>query len=253
MIDAPAPAGGMRALPPIPDRLIVALDVETIGAARDLVARLDGVVSFFKIGLWLFFEPGVNGLIDEIVASGKQVFLDYKMFDIGETVRRGVASASRRGISFLTVHGDDAIMRAAVEGRGDTDLKVFAISVLTSMDDSALHSMGYAGSVQEVVERRVRNAVACGVDGIIASPNDQPDRIRALTGADGLLVTTPGIRLVGEGHQDQKRAGPPDRAIADGADYLVVGRPITGNADPASRALVIIAEMERGWAQRSGT
>jgi len=243
----------MRALPPIPDRLIVALDVETVPAARELVARLDGVVSFFKIGLWLFFEPGVNALIDEIVASGKQVFLDYKMFDIGETVRRGVASASRRGISFITVHGDTGIMRAAVEGRGDTDLKVFAISVLTSMDDAALHGMGYVGTVQEVVEMRVLNAVACGVDGIIASPNDQPDRIRALTGADWLLVTTPGIRLAGEGHQDQKRAGPPDRAIADGADYLVVGRPITGHADPAARARLIIAEMERGWAQRSGT
>ncbi len=240
-----------RHLPPIADRLIVALDVPDVAAARALIQRLDGSVSFFKIGLWLFFEPGVNALIDEIIAAGHQVFLDYKMFDIGETVRRGVAAAARRNISFLTVHGDPDIMRAAVDGRGDTDLKVFAISVLTSMDDAAMREQGFDRTVAEVVELRVRNAVACGVDGIIASPNDEPDRIRAWTGSDRLLVTTPGIRLPGAMPDEQKRVAPPDVAIARGADYLVVGRPITAHADPASQARLIIAEMERGWNSRS--
>ncbi len=238
-------------LPAMPDRLIVALDVPDIAAARALVAQLDGTVSFFKIGLWLFFQPGVDALIDEIIAAGKQVFLDYKMYDIGETVRRGVAAAAQRSISFLTVHGDIEIMKAAVDGRGDSDLKVFAISVLTSIDDAGLRSMGFDRTVQEIVALRVTNAVACGIDGIIASPNDDPDEIRRLTGSDRLLVTTPGIRLDGESRDDQKRAGPPDRAIEAGADYLVVGRPITGHTDPAARARLIIGEMERGWQRRT--
>ncbi len=117
------------------DRLIVALDVPTVADARRLVAELDGLVSFFKIGMWLFFQPGTDGLIDELVQAGKRVFLDYKMYDIGETVRRGVAGAAARGITFVTVHGDQTIIEAAVAGRGGSPLKVLAITVLTSMDD----------------------------------------------------------------------------------------------------------------------
>ena len=232
-------------------RLIVALDVPDVAAARALAARLDGVVSFYKIGLWLFFAPGVDALIDDLVASGRQVFLDYKMYDIGETVRRGVAAAARRGIRMLTVHGDPAIMRAAVEGRGSSGLQVFAISVLTSQDDAALREMGYDRTVQDLIALRVRSAAACGCDGVIASASDDPDALRALAGSEALLVTTPGIRLAGQALDDQKRAATPDAAIERGADYLVVGRPITRADDPRGQAERIIAAMERGWQRRA--
>ena len=154
---------------PLNKRLIVALDVPGIAEARALVGRLDGVATFYKIGLWLFFQPGVDALIDDLVAGGRQVFLDYKMYDIGETVRRGVAAAARRGVSIVTVHGDPDILRAAVDGRGDSGLQVFAISVLTSQDDAALRQMGYDRGLQEIVDLRVRHAAESGCDGVIAS------------------------------------------------------------------------------------
>ena len=232
-------------------RLIVALDVPTLDEARLLVARLGDSVSFYKIGMWLFFQRGVDGLIDELTAAGKQVFLDYKMYDIGETVRRGVAAAAARGVSIVTVHGDPDMLRAAVEGRGDSALRVFAISVLTSQDDAALRAMGYDRPLQEIIYLRVRAAAEAGCDGVIASAADDPDAIRARSGRVDLLVGTPGIRLAGADHHDQKRAATPDAAIERGADYLVVGRPITGAADPADAARAIIALMRQGQARRS--
>ncbi len=235
----------------IQDRLIVALDVPDLDSARALVARLGPSVSFYKIGMWLFFQRGVDGLIDELIASGKRVFLDYKMYDIGETVRRGVQAAAVRGISIVTVHGDPDMLRAAVEGRGDSALQVFAISVLTSQDDAALHAMGYDRPLQEIIDLRVRYAAEAGCDGVIASAADDPAAIRRRSGRPDLLVGTPGIRLAGADHHDQKRAATPDAAIARGADYLVVGRPITAAADPAGAASQIIALMEQGWARRA--
>lgn len=232
-------------------RLIVALDVPTLDEARALVTRLGDSVSFYKIGMWLFFQRGVDGLIDELTAAGKQVFLDYKMYDIGETVRRGVAAAAARGVSIVTVHGDPDMLRAAVEGRGASALKVFAISVLTSQDDAALRAMGYDKPLQEIVDLRVRAAVEAGCDGVIASAADDPDAIRARSGRADLLVGTPGIRLAGADHHDQKRAATPDAAVERGSDYLVVGRPITGAADPADAARAIIALMRQGQARRS--
>lgn len=169
------------------------------------------------------------------------------MYDIGETVRQGVARATERGVSIVTVHGDPEIMRAAVAGRDNsTRTKVFAISVLTSQNDAAVKDMGYALPVAELVRLRVRQAVACGCDGVIASAADDPNAIRAMAGADHLLIATPGIREPGGAVHEQKRVATPADAIARGADYLVVGRPITQAEDPAMVARRIVADMELG-------
>jgi orotidine-5'-phosphate decarboxylase len=248
MSDAPTIAAAARALPPMHERLIVALDVESIDRARALARALGDSVTFYKIGLWLLFARGAEAFIDELLRAGKRVFLDAKMYDIGETVRRGVERAAERGISIVTVHGDPEIMRAAVEGRGSSALKVFAISVLTSQDEAATRAMGYALPLPELLDLRVRNAVGCGCDGIIASAADHPDAIRARMSAPGLLVATPGIRPPGAGTHDHKRHATPAQAIAAGADYLVVGRPIVQAADPAAAAHAIIEDMRRGVA-----
>lgn len=232
------------------ERLIVALDVPTIARAEKLVEQLDGVVSFFKVGLWLLFAPGAEHLIDALITDGKRVFLDAKMYDIGETVRQGVARATERGVSIVTVHGDPEIMRAAVAGKaGSTRTNVFAISVLTSQNDASVREMGYALSVDELITLRVRQAVECGCDGIIASAADDPNEIRRMVGAPHLLIATPGIREPGGEAHDQKRIATPAQAVARGADYLVVGRPITQAEDPVAAAERIVADMEREAAQ----
>jgi orotidine-5'-phosphate decarboxylase len=230
----------------IEDRLIVALDVPSIGEARALVGKLEGVVSFFKLGLWLQFAAGFDGLIDDLLSRGKRIFLDAKMFDIGETVRQGVARAAERGISFVTVHGDGEIMQAAVEGRGNSPLKILAITVLTSVDGDGLRDLGYLCSVEELIRLRVQRSIACGCDGIIAAPHDNPNEIRRLAHAESLLIATPGVRLAGTSADDHKRPGTPAQAIAAGADYLVVGRPIVKSGDPAAAAGQIIEDMRRG-------
>jgi orotidine-5'-phosphate decarboxylase len=232
------------------DRLIVALDVPSVAEAQELVRELDGIVGFFKIGMWLFFQPGADALIDKLIARDKKVFLDYKMYDIGETVRRGVEAVAKRGASFVTVHGDEAIMRAAAEGRGDSDLKILAISVLTSLDDQALADMGYRLNVQELIALRVRQAVACGVDGLIASAHEDANALRRAAGPDGerLLVVTPGVRRATDGTHDHRRFADPEGAIRRGADYLVVGRPILQAPDRAQAAREIIEDMRRGLA-----
>jgi orotidine-5'-phosphate decarboxylase len=242
----------MRGVPEdVKDRLIVALDVPSAQDADNLVTKLHGTVSFFKIGLWLLFSEGVEHLIDRLVAEGKNVFLDYKMYDIGETVKRGVERARERGIKFVTVHGDEEIMRAAVAGRGDSDfLKIFSITVLTSLDDEALENMGYALGVEGLVDLRVKKAIECGCDGIIASPLDHPDEIRKLAEHDGLLIATPGIRPGGTSVDDHKRSASPEEAIMNGADYLIVGRPIIGQTDPVAAAEAIIAEMREADTKR---
>jgi orotidine-5'-phosphate decarboxylase len=234
-----------RALPAtMAERLIVALDVPTIAGAREMVARLDGVVSFFKIGLWLAFAEGVDGLLHSLISTGKRVFLDAKMYDIGRTVEEGVARAADRGVTLLTVHGDARIMEAAVKGKGDSDLKIFAISVLTSLDDAGLKEMGYALTAQELIHRRAQQAVQFGCDGLIASAADDPNALRRIAGSDQLLIATPGIRGAGDKADDHARLATPAAAIERGSDYLVVGRPIIAHADPAAQARRIIAEME---------
>src|SRR5205807_1437100 len=139
----------------IEDRLIVALDLPEVEAARAMAERLDGVVSFFKLGLWLIFAPGFERLVGDLVAQSKKIFLDAKMFDIGETVRQGVIRAAERGVSLLTVHGDDDIIRAAVDGKGGSDLRILAITMLTSIDDAGARQLGYTASVAEVIRQRV--------------------------------------------------------------------------------------------------
>ena len=231
-------------------RLIVALDVDDVTAARRLVDALDGVATFFKIGMGLLYQPAVSAFIDDLVGSGRQVFLDTKMYDIGETVRRGVASIACRGARFATVHGDPAILRAAVAGAAGSPLGILAVSVLTSLDDDALREMGYTMSAQDLVAMRVRAAALAGCHGVIASAADEPDRLREIAGNERLLVVTPGIRMQDGPSDDQRRVGTPAEAIARGADYIVVGRPIIRAASPRDAALRIIEDMEHGLPSR---
>jgi orotidine-5'-phosphate decarboxylase len=241
----------MRDIPRrIEDRLIVALDLPTIGEARALAQRLDGVVSFFKLGLWLQFAPGFDGLIDELLARGDRVFLDAKMFDIGQTVEEGVARAADRGVSFVTVHGGWQIIESAVRGKRGRPIKIFSITVLTSLSDENLREMGYRLTAQELVHLRVTEAIKHGCDGIIASAHDDPDAIRRVAGTDKLLIATPGIRSAGEPADDHQRRATPAQAIEKGADYLVVGRPIIARSNPREEAERIIREMTEGAERR---
>jgi orotidine-5'-phosphate decarboxylase len=239
--EKPAP----RSLPGrLEDRLIVALDLPNVEQARGIVARLDGIVSFYKVGLWLIFAPGFEAFLDDLLKSGCYVFLDAKMFDIGETVRRGIERVAERGVSFVTIHGDDDIIRAAVDGRGNSALKLLVVPALTSLNERGLRELGHSGTVADLIADRARFALDCGVDGIIASPQDNPNAIRRRLDAERLLVVTPGVRLAGAALDDHKRSGTPAQAIADGADYLVVGRPIVQSDDPATMATRFIADMK---------
>jgi orotidine-5'-phosphate decarboxylase len=236
----------LRKLPEnIEDRLIVALDVPNINEAREFIRKLDGVVSFFKVGLWLEFAAGFDRLLDELHSKDKKIFLDAKMFDIGETVKQGVARAAERGVDFVTVHGDGDIVRAAAEGKRGSKLKILVVPVLTSLDARGLRELGYRGDVAELIAERAKTTLAWGCDGIIAAPRDNPDEIRHAAGSEALLVVTPGVRLPGSPLDDHKRAGTPAGAIAAGADYLVVGRPIIKSDDPARAATAIIDDMRR--------
>ncbi len=226
------------------DRLIVALDVPEPAQARAIVEELDGIVGFYKIGYWLLFKPGTDALIDWLVAAGRRVFLDCKLHDIGETVRMGVHALAQRGVTFVTVHAEPGVMRAAVEGRGDSALKLFGVTVLTSLDDAAATDMGYALSVKDLVVRRVRQAVDAGMDGIIASPADHPARLREIGGNPHLLVATPGIRPQGTATNEHARHASPGEAIRNGADYLVVGRPILNAPQPRAMAEQVVKEVQ---------
>jgi orotidine-5'-phosphate decarboxylase len=228
------------------DRLIVALDLPSVEAARAIVGRLDGIVGFFKVGLWLIFAPGFEAFLDDLLKAGRNVFLDAKMFDIGETVRRGIERVAERGVSFVTVHGDGDIIRAAVEGRGGSKLRLLVVPALTSLNERGLRELGHTGTVADLIAERAKFALDCGVDGIIASPQDNPNAIRERLKTERLLIVTPGVRLAGTALDDHKRSGTPAQAIADGADYLVVGRPIVQADDPAAMARRIIADMKSG-------
>ncbi|HTV46422.1 MAG TPA: orotidine-5'-phosphate decarboxylase [Stellaceae bacterium] len=251
MRDIPAREIPAREIPNrIEDRLIVALDVPGVAEARARIAQLDGIVSFFKLGLWLQFAAGFEKLVDDLLAANKKIFLDTKMFDIGETVRQGVTRAAERGVSFVTVHGDDDIIKAAADGKGGSSLQVLVVPVLTSLDTAGLRQLGYGGgSLAELIVARARAAAENGCDGIIAAAHDDPHAIRRAAGAENLLVVTPGIRPAGTPLDDHKRSGTPAQAIARGADYLVVGRPIVNSDDPAGAAARIIAEMRSALAR----
>jgi orotidine-5'-phosphate decarboxylase len=221
------------------ERLIVALDLPSVEAAEALVLRLGDAVSFYKIGYQLAYAGGL-AYAQKLAGSGKQVFLDLKLHDIGHTVAQGVKSVARLGAKFLTVHAYPQTMQAAVEAR-QGPLRILAVTVLTSYDDGDLAAAGYATSVKALVANRAEKARALGVDGLVCSPQEAAD-VRAVAGA-GMTLVTPGIRPAGADAGDQKRIMTPAAAIAAGADYLVVGRPIVAAPDPRAAAETIVAEI----------
>jgi orotidine-5'-phosphate decarboxylase len=220
------------------DRLIVALDVETVEAARALVATLGPAVSFYKIGMELAYGGGLE-LARELKDAGKRVFIDLKLHDIGATVERATRQIARMNMDFLTVHAYPQTMAAAREGAGD--LKLLAVTVMTSYDDADLAAAGYAFGVADLVARRAAQAKTAGIDGLILSPLEL-SAIRPVVGPKMLLVT-PGVRPAGADAGDQKRIMTPAQAIGASADHIVVGRPVTRAADPRAAAEAIVAEI----------
>lgn len=225
------------------DRLIVALDVPNALAGLELAQKIGDPVSFYKIGLGMLTGGGLalaRELMDEM---GKRIFLDMKLFDIGNTVEAAVRGLAGYGLDFLTVHGDPHVVRAAGEGKGGSDTKILAVTILTSMDRSDLDNMLIQpGDVQELVVERARRAMEAGADGVIASPQEA-GLIRALPEAQGKLIVTPGVRPAGADLGDQKRVMTPGDAIRAGSDHIVVGRPINKAVDPRAAAEAILAEL----------
>ena len=221
------------------ERLIVALDVPSLDGAQAMVALLGNAVSFYKIGYQLAFAGGLD-YARKLAQSGKRVFLDLKLHDIGNTVAAGVESVAGLGASFLTVHAYPQVMAAAVAAR-EQNLRILAVTVLTSLNDGDLKEAGFAIGTAELAARRAAQARDIGVDGLVCSPEEVAN-LRRIVGA-GLTLVTPGIRPAGSGADDQKRVATPAVAIAAGADYLVVGRPIIAAPDPKSAAQAIIAEI----------
>ena len=221
------------------DRLIVALDLPSVVAAEAMVERLGDAVTFYKIGYQLAFAGGLP-LAEDLVRQGKRVFLDLKLHDIGNTVARGVESVAKLGATFLTVHAYPQTMHAAVDARGNSGLRILAVTVLTSYDDADLAAAGYDFTVKELVAERAAQARDIGVDGLVCSA-EEAEALRPKVGP--LVLVTPGIRPAGADTGDQKRVMTPAKAIAAGADYLVVGRPILAAGDPKAAAEAIVAEI----------
>jgi orotidine-5'-phosphate decarboxylase len=224
------------------DRLIIALDLPSVAAASQMVARLGDAIRFYKIGYQLAFVGGLP-LAADLIAAGKRVFLDLKLHDIGNTVQKGVESVAQMGATFLTVHGFPQTMKAAVEGKRGSSLRILAVTVLTSYDDADLAAAGYDMGVAELAAARAQQARDTGIDGLVCSP-EEAAVLRAVAGTSMVLVT-PGIRPAGAVLGDQKRVMTPARAIAAGADYLVVGRPVLEAADPRKAAEEIIEEINQ--------
>jgi orotidine-5'-phosphate decarboxylase len=222
------------------DRLIVALDVPTVAVAEAMVERLGDSVSFYKIGYQLAFAGGLS-FTDALIAAGKQVFLDLKLHDIGNTVAKGVESVAQTGATFLTVHAYPQTMKAAMEAKRGSKLKILGVTVLTSYDDADLVAAGYKLGVSALVGQRAAQARDLKVDGLVCSAEEAAN-LRKIVGP-GLSLVTPGIRPAGASKDDQKRIMTPEKAIAAGADYLVVGRPIVEAADPKAAADAIVAEI----------
>ncbi|MBV9399006.1 MAG: orotidine-5'-phosphate decarboxylase [Bryobacterales bacterium] len=220
--------------------IIVALDFETAEEARSLVRALGVTAGFYKVGLELYAATGMD-FVHELKQQGHRVFLDLKLYDIGETVRRAVAQIARAGADFLTIHAMRPIMAAAVEGKGDSDLKLLGVTVLTSFDEQDVRAMGYALGVSKLVELRVRHAMEKGLDGIVCSALEAA-RVRKITGPEAILVT-PGVRSTGANAGDQKRIATPAQAIKNGANYFVIGRQVTRSAEPRDELLKILSEI----------
>jgi len=224
------------------ERLIVALDLPSLQAAESMVSRLGDSVLFYKIGYQLAFAGGLP-FAAGLIAAGKQVFLDLKLHDIGNTVEKGVESVAQLGATFLTVHAYPQTMKAAVEGKRGSSLRILAVTVLTSYDDADLAAAGYDLSVSELAAARAAQARDTGVDGLVCSAEEAVS-LRDIVGP-GMVLVTPGIRPAGSASGDQKRIMTPARAIEAGADYLVVGRPVVEAGDPKAAADAIVAEIEQ--------
>lgn len=225
------------------DRLIVAIDLPNALAGLQLAEQLGDTVSFYKIGLGMLTGGGL-ALANELKQDhGKRIFLDMKLFDIGATVESAVRGLAQFDLDYLTVHGDPHVVRAAREGVGGKDMKILAVTVLTSLDRADLDAALIAdGDIPDLVTTRAARAFEAGADGVIASPQEAA-MIRALPEADGKLIVTPGVRPAGSALGDQKRVATPAQALADGADHIVVGRPIWAAKDPATAALSILNEI----------
>jgi orotidine-5'-phosphate decarboxylase len=223
------------------DRVIVALDLPSVKDARAMIARIGDAATFYKIGYRLAFSGGLD-LASELADAGKQVFLDLKLHDIGNTVREGVESVARLGVTFLTVHAYPQTMRAALEGRGESGLRILAVTALTSYDDADAAEAGYGMAVRDLVRMRAEQARTLGIDGIVCSAAEAA-LVRDLAGS-GMAIVTPGIRPVGTPSGDQKRTLTPAEAIAAGSDYLVVGRPILAATDPRAAVEAIVSQID---------
>ncbi len=221
-------------------RLYVALDVPTIDEARVLVSKLGDSVVSYKIGLQLLPLGGTE-FGQELIAQGKNVFFDFKLHDIGATVEKAAASIAPMGADLLTVHATPDVMAAAARGRRSSRLKIMAVTVLTSLDDTGLLDMGFFMNAEELVLHRVRQAVKAGLDGVISSPLEA-EKIKAIV-PKNFLIVTPGVRMIGGDRGDQKRIATPRKALASGASHIVVGRPITQADDPKQAAHAILENM----------
>jgi orotidine-5'-phosphate decarboxylase len=223
--------------------VIVALDVESAVEARALVAALGDSANFYKVGLELYTSAGMD-FVRELKSEGRRVFVDLKFYDIGETVRRASAQVARVGADFLSIHGSLAVMQAAVQGKreGGDGLRLLAVTVLTSFDESDLQQLGYPCPVSDLVGLRVRNAMNAGVEGIVCSPMEVA-KVRAMA-SPGAVLVTPGVRSAGAAVGDQKRIATPAQAIANGADYLVIGRQVTRASDPRGEMMRILEEIQ---------
>jgi orotidine-5'-phosphate decarboxylase len=221
-------------------RLIVALDLPSVAEAEALVVRLGESVTFYKIGYQLAFAGGID-FARVLASAGKEIFLDLKLHDIGSTVAKGVESVARLGVSFLTVHAYPQTMHAAVDARAGSNLKLLAVTVLTSYDDADLAAAGYDFTVPELVGERAAQARDIGMDGVVCS-GEEARLLRPALGR-GMVLVTPGIRPAGMGPGDQKRVMTPAAAIAAGADHLVVGRPVVAASDPKAAADAVVTEI----------
>ncbi|MGQ0810952.1 MAG: orotidine-5'-phosphate decarboxylase [Nitrospiraceae bacterium] len=230
------------------DRLILALDVGSAQEAEQLLDRVGDHVTFVKVGLELYTAAGPE-IVKRVKARGKRVFLDLKFLDIDETVRRATAQVASMGVEFLTIHANRKALTAAVQGRGQSELKLLAVTVLTNFDSNDLREMGIQRSVKDLVTARAALAAEVGCDGVVAS-GEEPASIRQAV-LRPLLIVTPGVRPGGKGIDDHARATTPSQAIAAGADYLVVGRPIRDAADPASATTALVSEMQAAFDART--
>ncbi|MCA3699511.1 MAG: orotidine-5'-phosphate decarboxylase [Brevundimonas sp.] len=227
-------------------RLIVGLDLPSVEAAEALVDRVGDVVEFYKVGLTLLARPGGVDFAHRLRARGKKVFQDWKLHDIGAQVEGAARSVAEGGCDLLTVHAEPQVMRAAVKGRGDHDTRILAVTVMTSLSDADLKEIGYSAGAAELVEARVRQALDCGVDGVVSSPLEaaRVKEIALAAGRPDFLIVTPGVRPSGGDPGDQQRVATPAESLRAGATHLVVARPVIAAEDPLMAAARIAAEME---------